>query len=127
MIYAYKCRTCGLQYDSHVRGDTIGPCAQVSRDLGYQCDGELRRLFIVRTEAMVHGHFNASLNRYVSGDRDFDEGLKRESERISIYQGSEARFERVDPTDKKALGVTEQGIDDSNRIRRNQGLPPLKV
>jgi hypothetical protein len=76
---------------------------------------------------MVHGHFNASLNRYVSGDRDFDEGLKRESERISIYQGSEARFERVDPTDKKALGVTEQGIDDSNRIRRNQGLPPLKV
>lgn len=119
MIYAYRCRLCGLDQDSTVRGDTLGSCPD--------CPGELRRRFIVRTEAMVHGHFNASLNTYVSGDRDFDEKLKRESERVSLYQGSEARFERVDPTDKKALGVTEQGIDASNRIRRKQGLPELKI
>lgn len=131
MIYAYKCRTCGSRVDSEIRADTIGLCTtELSNTLtreAARCPGELRRLFIVRTEAMVHGHYNASLNQYVSGDRDFDEKLKRESERVSMYQGTEARFERVDPTDKAALGVTDQGMDDSNRIRSKQGLPTFKV
>jgi hypothetical protein len=113
-----------MEIDSTLRGDVLAP--QPSHDKT-GCNGLLKRLFIVRTEAMTHGHFNASLNTYVSGNRDFDEKLKRESERVSLYQGTEARFERVDPTDKKALGVTDQGLEESNRIRSKQGLPTFKV
>lgn len=120
-IYAYQCRTCGLEADSTERGGTLGPCTAEG------CDGELKRRYMVRMDRVVHGHFNATVNRYVSGNRDFDEQLKRESERVSMYQGTEARFERVDPSDKQALGVTDEGIDASNRIRSQQGLPTFKV
>lgn len=120
MIYGYRCRTCNLEVDSTERGNTLGACPNCPT-------GELRRLFVVRTETMVHEHYNATLNRVVSGNRDFDEGLKRESERVSLYTGMEHRFERVDPSDRAALGVTEQGIDDSNRIRSKQGLPTFKT
>ena len=118
-IYAYRCRTCGAEVDSETRTSVLGACPN--------CPGELRRSYQVSMEKIVHGHYSPTVSAYVSGNRDFDEKLKRESERISIYQGTEARFERIDPSDKSALGVTEQGIDSSNRIRRQQGLPPLKV
>jgi hypothetical protein len=129
MIYAYKCRTCGLEVDYFQPMDTLGPCTTaITTDSGtLKCPGELRRLFVVNMEPVMQEHFNATVNKPISSNRQFDDELRRQSERVSLYQGSEARFERVDPTDKAALGVTDQGIDESNRIRAKQGLPTFKT
>jgi hypothetical protein len=119
MIYAYKCRTCGLTHDSKYRGDTLGAC------IGPDCTGELRRLFIIRTEAQMQEHWNKTLNRPISSNQQFDEALKRESDIVSLRTGMAHKFERVDPTDKAKLGVTDEGMDATNRQRHKQGLPTV--
>lgn len=129
MIYAYKCRTCGLEQDSTTRADSIGPCPTTltADDQSLSCPGELTRLFSLSVAPVMQEHYNATTNSYISDNRKFDEELKRQSERVSLYQGSEARFERVDPSDKKALGVTDEGMDATNRKRQEMGLPTYKL
>lgn len=130
-IYAYRCRTCGNEKDSTTRGDTLGPCPgrvlyqddeRVERQ---QCDGELRRQFIIRTEAVMQEHWNKTLNRPIGSNKQFDEALRRESDIASLRTGMAHKFERCDP-DKKALGVTEEGMDSTNKVRAAKGLPPVK-
>lgn len=120
MIYAYKCRTCGTEKDSTTRSDSIGPCSTAD------CGGEFRRLFIIRTESQLPEHWNKTLNKPVSSHRQFDEELKRASVIASERTGMAHDFQRVDPTDKKALGVTDEGMDATNRMRRKKGLPVAK-
>lgn len=124
MIYAYKCRRCGLQVDSEVRADTIGPC---TRDYPIVCTGELTRLFVIRTDAVMQEHWNATTNSPISDGKKFDEEMRRQSDIQSERIGMAVQYERVDPTDKAALGVTDEGIDSSNKIRREQGLPTFKT
>lgn len=122
MIYSYKCKQCNHETDSKHRGDTLA-----THNIWCQCGGEYRRRFIIRTDAVIQEHFNNTLQRPISSNKQFDEALKVESARASLQTGMEHRYERVDPTDRKTLGVTEQGIDQSNRVRTAQGLPTLKV
>lgn len=119
MIYAYKCNQCDLMVDSTIRDDSLGPCTE--------CPGELRRKFIIRMDRVMQAHFNPTLGKEVSSLRTFDNEMRRESEIRSNELGMEHRFERVDPSDKEALGVTDEGIDASNRIRRAKGLPTFKA
>ena len=120
MIYGYKCRICGKEQDSDARSNTLGRCPQC-------LVGELKRKYSIRTNAVIHSHMNATTGTVVSGNRDFDEQMRRQSDRVSEYTGMEHRFERVDPSNKEALGVTDQGIDESNRVRSQQGLPTFKT
>jgi len=124
MIYAYKCRRCGLQVDSSVRADTIGPC---TRDYPIACSGELTRLFQVTVEPAMQEHFNSTTASVISSSRQFDEEMKRQTDIQSARLGMDVQYERVDPSNKAALGVTDEGIDASNRIRREQGLPTFKT
>ncbi len=126
-IYGYQCRKCGLEEDSTIRAATLGGCPGLDWETNEYCGGELRRKYSVRTNAVIHSHFNSTTGTMVSGNRNFDEQMKRESERVSEYTGMEHRFERVDPSNRDALGVTDQGIDESNRIRKQQGLPTFKT
>jgi len=121
VIYGYRCRSCGLVEDSVRRGDSLGSCFTPG------CGGELRRDFSgIRFDKVMQEHYNKTLNRPVSSLRAFDEAMKVESAIASERTGMEHRFERVDPTDKVALGVTDEGMDATNRERRKQGLPVAK-
>ena len=120
MIYAYKCRACGFVCESSKRGDVIN----WPHD---NCDHLPTRDFSgIRFDKVMQEHYNKSLNRPVSSLRAFDEAMKVESAIASERTGMEHRFERVDPTDKAALGVTDEGMDATNRERRKQGLPVAK-
>jgi hypothetical protein len=77
-------------------------------------------------DSVLQAGFNPTLQRPISSHRQFRDELKRESERASEQTGMEHRYEPVDPTDKKKLGVTEQGIHESNVVRAKQGLPTFK-
>lgn len=118
-MYSYKCRTCGATFDCTTRADSIGACT---------CGGEFRRDYSgIKFDRVMQEHYNQTTKTAISSNRQFDNELRRQSEIRSEELGMEHRFERVDPSDKKALGVTDEGIDQSNRIRREQGLPTFKV
>lgn len=95
-----------------------------------ECAGEVR-LFtrIYSTFASprpMQEHFNSSVGQVISSDRQFDEALKRQGERVSNYTGLDSRWERVDPTDTKTLKVDGAGLDSTNRERHAKGLPEIK-
>lgn len=123
MIYEYKCPECKSRAISEKRADRIP---------GVVCQGchtiqEFRRVFSINVAPVMQEHFNATVQKPISSNRQFVEELKRESERASLQTGMEHRYEPIDPTDKQGLGVTDEGIDQSNRIRQKQGLPAFKI
>jgi hypothetical protein len=118
-IYAYKCRLCGTRADSMTRGDSLGPCPN--------CDGNLTRLFIITVERPMHEHFNPTVMKPISSNRQFDDELKRLSEERTLETGIEHKFVRHDHSDAKALGVTSEGLDESNKYRRANNLPELPM
>jgi hypothetical protein len=66
-------------------------------------------------------HFNNSVGEFVSNKHQFYDGLKRQSEVQSARTGIEHDFQPVDPTDMRdasAHGVTDEGLDDTNRRLR---------
>lgn len=92
------------------------------------CGGEYRRDYsAIRFDKVMQAGYNQTLNKEVSSIAKFKQELSRESDIRSEQLGMEHRFEMVDPSDKKALGVTDEGIDASNRIRSKQGLPTFKT
>lgn len=120
MIYAYRCRACGHTADLTVRADSAGACPQ--------CDGgELRRVFAVRMGSVMHEHFNATVQRPISSQRQFEAELRRASDEATERTGVEHRFAPVDPTDRKALGVTSDGLAATNRHRLATGQRPVPI
>lgn len=119
-IQEYKCRTCGLTELSFTRADSIGPCKDPA------CSGELRRKFSIGIQRDLPEHYNPTLGRVISSNREFDEGLKQLSREYTERTGIEANFVRHDPVaDAKYLGASGDGIDESNRVRASQGLAAL--
>lgn len=132
MIYAYKCRECGARKDSEVRGDRlpdefVHTFVNANGDL-QACRGSFTRDYSgLQFASVMQAAYNPAVGKEISSNRKFDDDMKRASEARSLETGMEHRFERVDPSDKKALGVTDEGIDQSNRVRAKQGLPTFKV
>jgi putative FmdB family regulatory protein len=118
-LYEYKCRNCG-NIDSTLthRGDSMGACPRCQ-------DGQLTRLFSIAVQRPMHEHFNHTVGQVVSSNRQFDNLLKQKSDEATERTGIEHRFVRHDPGDAKAIGVTDAGLDDSNKARRAQGLREL--
>lgn len=72
-------------------------------------------------------HFNATTNSPISSQRQFDDKLKAMSHEATLYSGQEHQYESVDITDTKALGVTEEGLDHTNRARMKAGRRPIDL
>ena len=119
MIYAYRCRSCGATADSTTRGDILAQC---------ECGGLMNRDYShIRFDKVMQAGYNQTLGKEVSSIAKFKQELRRESDIRSNQLGMDHQFEMVDPHDKVALGVTDEGIDASNRIRAKQGLPTFRI
>lgn len=116
MIYCFRCTECGAHREYQIR--TPARCRG--------CGGVLRRDYRaegVGFRPVLHGHFNTSVGRYVSGNRDFKEALKAESEKTSERMGGmPCNLQPVDISDRKALGVTDEGLDHSFKVRTDLGM-----
>jgi putative FmdB family regulatory protein len=118
-LYEYKCRSCGRIESTIVhRGDVL-------RDCDHCVGGRFTRLFSIAVQRPMHEHFNPTVGQVVSSNRQFDDLLKQKSDEATERTGIEHRFVRHDPGDAKAIGVTDAGLDHSNKVRRAQGLPEL--
>jgi hypothetical protein len=67
-------------------------------------------------------HFNNATGQYVTNERAFGDQLKLKSEEMSARTGMEHNYQPIDITDMKALGVTDEGLEHTQRVHYNQGL-----
>lgn len=121
MIYEYKCPVCGWRDTSTQRGDRL---ERVCVGCGHRT---LHRVFSVGVRRPMQEHWNPTVNAPVSSMRQFEDMLKAKSEEYTLRTGIEARFVPHDPQDAKALGVTNAGLDSTNKVRATKGLKPIVV
>lgn len=120
MIYTFQCQSCF--WETH---DTISvPIGAPYPAPCQQCGGLVRRRVSFSFRRSLAPHFNQSTGNYVSNERDFADQLKRKSEEATLRTGMEHNYVPVDVTDAKALGVTDDGLEVTKRVRRNLGLDP---
>lgn len=98
--YEYKNRKTGETRLSQQRADRMVFDGQ-----------EFNRVWGFQQAPMIHEHLNPSTGTVVSSRRGFKDDLKRLSDERSERTGISHNFVEVDITDKKALGVTDEGIE----------------
>jgi len=57
--------------------------------------------------------------------RQFKDALSREGEKYSELTGLDVNYQPVDPTDTRALNITSEGLDSTNRQRVANGQAPV--
>lgn len=120
MIYNFLCDDCAHEecFDPGY-GMSIG---DLTHYLCERCYGGLRRSASFCVQRPMIEHLNVTTGMPVSSEKQFKEQLKIKSDEATQRTGMDHKFVPCDVTDMKALGVTGDGIDESRRTRRAQGL-----
>lgn len=119
-LYDYKCRKCEhveeFFFHHSEKPAEVGPCLE--------CGGPaMKPVFTsVQLAAVMQEHYNPSVDQHVSSMRQYKDLLKRASEKHSLRTGIDCSFV---PADRSALGATDEGLDTTNALRRQKGLPPV--
>lgn len=133
-IYGYQCRECGQGYTSEFRGDVL---MVVSDDpeldgMFAEChcgNGSIKRKYSISTTAMMHEHMNASTGSLISSPSQFRRELREMSDRETERTGIPCSYEPIDPEEARAQVVASDGVglDATNRVRVNEGQPPIRL
>lgn len=115
--YRYQCNRCRATMASSlfqgIGGQHEVPCIV--------CNGDMIRVASVNFIKPMKEHYNPSVGKHISTMREFRDGLKRGAEEEYLQTGMEHTYVEVDPTDKKSLGVTDEGLDDQQKRHRELG------
>jgi hypothetical protein len=142
--YEFKCRVCWLTITQQTRELPVGnhyhvrfpaptgmpparpvhPYAAIP-EYAEPCD--FKRVFGFSVIQPMQEHYNPTTGSVVSNSRQFRDGLKIASERETARTGIEHNYVEVDPTDAKALGVTEEGLDSTARRLVAEGKKDVKT
>lgn len=121
--FDYRCTQCG-----HVIEDQYFPIREPQSSIPCPlCHARAKKILqfpaIKRT---MSDHFNATLGRPVSSERDFRNGLSEASDKASIRAQREVSYSPVDLRDKAAVGVNDEGLDQTRRRERAEGKSEAK-
>ena len=72
-------------------------------------------------------HYNHTVDAYVTGERDFNDKLKMQSDAMSERMGFTVDYEMVDPGEPEAYGVTQDGIEETERRAVAEGRQEVKL
>lgn len=117
MIFGYKCPVCKQEYISRERCDRLPrPCVECNHP------GPLHRDFSgISVKKPMPEHYNASVQAYVSSERQFRNLLKVREAEASAYDGLDHDFQPIDLDDPAAVGVNGVGLEDTQRAREREG------
>lgn len=117
--YTFTCQSCGYQAPHHLN-DFCGIGAP-----GPTCPlchvRMVRRASFFYKKPMVE-HYNPTVGKHVSTQRQFNDELKRLSDEASAHTGITHNYVPVDLAETKALGVTDEGLDATRRAKYRPGL-----
>lgn len=130
--YRFECPACGyvdLYYHSFDDiSEAYHECPHCEVEEG-PCGGEPIRSTMERVydfsffRRSMPEHYNLSAGKFVRNEQHFKDELRRQSDEASERVGLEHNFVPVDPRDKEALGVTDEGLDSTYDRRKKAGLP----
>lgn len=119
-MYEYRCTGCRdtTTLDVRVRLPEL-PCVTCGTKTTH------KRVFSFTVQPMMHEHWNKAVGAPISDMGQFRRELKRRSEEATEHTGIEHSYVPVEHGDAAAVGATNEGIDESNRIRSKLGEPLL--
>ena len=129
-LYGYQCRECGQDYTSFTRGNFLIDPETLLRMPCYKCEApEVKRKYSLAVHRPMHEHMNRSTGTLISSDRQFRDELKRKSEEQFLRTGIPCQYEPIDHDEAKAAVIASGGVglDSTNRVRVNEGKPPIKL
>ena len=111
-LYDYVCTQC-----AQITADQYFPIKEPSTHIQCpQCGGLARKILAFPAIKRSMGeHYNASLGRHVSNEKDYKSGLAAASRLASARSGREVNYSPVDLRDRESVGVTEEGLDSTRR------------
>lgn len=119
-MYEYKCPVCGTRAVSGDRSNRLATFCLT-------CEGmvEYRRVFSFSAPQVMHEHFNRTVGKPISDMKQFARELSKQSDLATERTGIEHRYVPVEAGDAAAVGATNEGIAESNRVRASRGEPLL--
>lgn len=131
--YEYKCFSCGAIRHSEERESNIFAMCR-------SCDSwkQHKRVWGFNYRPGMEPHYNRAVGAPVSSMKQFKDKLKAKSEEMAQPQtfetldgervtipGIETNYQPLEWGDHQAFGATNEGIEESNRIRAKNGDPLL--
>lgn len=118
-MYKYECNACGRQdstmmtFEQHDQSKLFDPVI-------CEClKGQMLQVYGVNVNRGMPEHYSDQLGAPVTSERHFNDTLKRQAEEYTARTGMEVSYETVDPTDPKAAGVTEAGLESQERAHHD--------
>lgn len=114
----YRCKACDQFFvGTHVLSEQLP---------GLECPlcfttGSIIKKFSVALHRPMKEHFNLATGRWESSMAGIKERFKKASEEATERTGIPHDFQPVDMRDKEALGVTDEGLDETYRRQRETG------
>lgn len=121
--YTYRCSGCAkvrhetMTFEEHDMTKKRGNPSHRLLEPSILCDGEFRQVIGLGLSFArgTSDHYNHSLGECVRNDSDITSSLSRQSDEMSERMGFTVNYEPVDPRDPAAAGVTEQGLEATER------------
>lgn len=137
-LYTFECDGCGRQaykemtfqehsqqttkwegkvelLEVHLVDDTVKIC------------GSWCQVFDLVFKKAMPEHYNHTTDSFVRGEADFISDLHRKSDEMSARMGFDVAYEPVDGNDKDALGVTDDGLEETERRHVDIGMVEPKL
>ncbi len=109
--YTFRCPSCLKETDRYTRGEPV--CLR--------CEVPMRRVWGFNLAHSMPAHYNQSTGQFVTNERAFKDQLKEMGERQSESTGLYHDYQPVDITDRKACGVTDDGLESTRKVNRDSG------
>lgn len=124
--YEYRCGTCGATTAVY---STITQYDPDAKPVCVDCRVDMHRSYEpFPFKNAMPDHFNNALGRYVTGKKDFLDGLKQASDAASERNGIPHNYVMVEAGDREAVGVTDgEGLESTARALHHQGKKLPKV
>jgi rubredoxin len=113
--YQFRCPSCRAVYsiEGSVRDDI--PQSRPCPRCGF---GGSKRDYSFNLQPSFTEHFNHSLGEYVTNNRSFEDGLKRQSAMMSERMSQDVNYTPLSPSEMaeaSSHGVTEEGLYESRK------------
>lgn len=132
--YVFRCEGCSepdfsiyLEFDRYEWFRDAMAAAGHSNLDGSICRGPVKPVLNFSFHRGTPGHFNHSLGTYLTNDAAAASALSRQSDEATARTGVTHSYELVDPREKSALGITDEGLEATEKRAVEDGKVAPKL